>query len=66
LLELVRKNAIELRSLKDKLHEQGLPVGVERSEAAGRAAQLLKWFLDQAQTGARAKFAPYLQFGMLR
>lgn len=65
-LEKVRVNSIELRTLNSRLHEQGLPVGEERSRVAEQESQLLQWFLSQADGSTAEQFNPYLSFHDVR
>lgn len=62
----VRKRAIRFRSLNDKLHEQGLPVGEERSRVVAEESALLDWFVTQSESGASAQFTSYLCFRNVR
>jgi hypothetical protein len=60
-LDELRKNAVRLRTLNDKLHESRLPVGPERSQAVDENAEVLKWLIDQFHE-SRKRFARYLDF----
>lgn len=60
-LRLVRKEAVRLMNLKDKLYNSDLPVGEERSQCAAECSQVLSWLLDQFEVSQKT-FAKYLAF----
>lgn len=65
-LETVRKNAIQLRYLNERLHEDQLPVGEERNRVAEEEASLLKWYTAQAEGEVSKRFRTYLSFHDVR
>ena len=60
-LDELHKRAVDLRSLNDKLHESGLPIGKERTEAAEKKARVLEWLTTQFEE-SRKRFGKYLDF----
>ncbi len=60
-LELLRKNAVRVRTLRSRLSESGLGVGEERNKVVEEDSKLLIWFGDQFDV-AQKTFTPYLDF----
>ena len=58
-LEEIYKKGVDLEFLNEQLHQNGLPVGEERTRLAGEKKELLKWFSSQMVI-LRRKFAVHL------
>jgi hypothetical protein len=55
-------NWAELHGLESERADLGGPAGPDRLKNIQRSSELTKWFFEQASTGVKAKFAPYLDF----
>jgi hypothetical protein len=58
-LDSVYRKAVKLRAVNERLNQQSLPIGDERSRLAQEDADLLEWFSDQYDA-ARKMFGKYL------
>jgi len=60
--DAVYKNTIQLKNNYDKLDDQKLQIGTERSILVNQNTELFLWFAEQYKTGAQEKFKKYLSF----